>query len=173
MSKNKPIVVSSFLSQEMVERKIYHIRDKKVMLDKDLAELYQVPTKVLVQSVKRNPKRFPHDFMYQLTNKEVTNLRSQFVTSSWGGRRYLPYVFTEQGIAMLSSVLNSERAILVNIHIIRIFVKLRELMLTHKDLRIRVDDLEKKYDQQFQVVFKAIKLLLDDKPKGGLDQKRF
>ena len=173
MSKNKNIPITSYLSHEVVERKIYAIRNKKVMLDKDLAELYQVPTKILVQAVKRNSKRFPLDFMYQLVYKEVANLRSQFVTSSWGGRRYLPYAFTEQGIAMLSSVLNSERAIQVNIHIMRTFMKLREIALDYKDLRIKIDQMEKKYDDQFQVVFKAIKMLLDDKPKGGHGNKRF
>lgn len=170
MPKNKKIGVSTYLSHEVVERKIYYLRGGKVMLDTDLAELYQVPTRTLIQAVKRNPKRFPNDFMYKLTNNEVTNLRSQSVISSWGGRRYLPYAFTEHGVAMLSSVLSSDRAIEVNIEIIRAFIRLRELALTHKDLRIKIDELEKKYDQQFQVVFKAVKALLE---KNDTPPKRF
>ncbi len=172
MPKNNPMEVYSYLSHEVVERKILSVRGNKAMLDKDLAELYQVPTKTLVQAVKRNINRFPSDFMYQLTDKEVVNLRSQFVTSSWGGRRYRPYLFTEQGIAMLSSVLKSDRAIQVNIYIMRTFMKMREIALGNKDLRIKIEELEKKYDKQFQVVFKAIKLLFDDRPKPG-ETKRF
>jgi len=147
---------------EMIERKIYLIRGQKVMLDSDLAELYGVSTKVLIQAVKRNIKRFPSDFMFQLKNQEVINLRSQIVTSSLehGGRRYLPYVFTEQGVAMLSSVLNSERAIEVNILIIRAFVKLREMIASNKELAKRLDELEKKYDAQFKVVFDTIRQLM-------------
>lgn len=143
---------------EMIERKIYLIRGQKEMLDSDLAELYGVPTKVLIQAVKRNIKRFPPDFMFQLKNQEVASLRSQIVTSSLehGGRRYLPYVFTEQGVAMLSSVLNSERAVQVNILIIRAFVKLREMIASNKELAKRLDELEKKYDAQFKVVFDTI-----------------
>jgi hypothetical protein len=140
------------------------------MLGTDLAELYGVSTKALVQAVKRNRERFPDDFMHQLTSKDVTNLRSQIVTSSWGGHRYLPYAFTEQGVAMLSSVLKSRQAIQVNIQIMRTFVKIRELNIAHKDLWLKIDELEKKYDHQFQVVFKAIKLLLE-KPKGGSENR--
>src|SRR3989338_7042679 len=118
MSKNKSIEVSTFVSNEIIERKILLIHGRKVMVDADLAELYRVPTKVMIQSVKRNPRRFPSDFMWQLTKGEAKRLRSQFVTSKGrGGRRYLPYVFTEQGVAMLSSVLNSDRAIEVNVQI--------------------------------------------------------
>jgi len=145
---------------EVIERKIYIIRGQKVMLDSDLAELYNITTKVLVQAVKRNLRRFPADFMFQLTNQEVAILRSQFVTSSWGGRRYVPYAFTEQGVAMLSSVLNSDRAVDVNIQIMRTFVKLREMIASHKDLARRLDELEKKYDAQFKVVFDAIRQLM-------------
>jgi len=130
------------------------------MLDSDLAELYNITTKVLVQAVKRNLRRFPADFMFQLTNQEVAILRSQFVTSSWGGRRYVPYAFTEQGVAMLSSVLNSDRAVDVNIQIMRTFVKLREMIASHKDLAKRLDELEKKYDVQFKMVFDAIRQLM-------------
>jgi phage regulator Rha-like protein len=118
---------------EIIEKKILLIRGEKVMLDADLAELYAVETKMLVRAVKRNIDRFPEDFMFQLAEEEFQNLRFQFGTSSqWGGRRYLPYVFTEQGVAMLSSVLNSERAVQVNIAIMRTFVKLRELLSTNK-----------------------------------------
>ena len=149
---------------EKIESKIFHVRGKKVMLDKDLADLYEVPTKVLLQAVKRNKGRFPHDFMYHLTDIEVINLRSQFVTSSWGGRRHVPYVFTEQGVAMLSSVLNSERAIKVNIHIMRAFVSLRRTALTYVGLKRKIDAMEKKYNGQFKVVFTAIKKLLEPLP---------
>ena len=134
-------------------------------MDQDLAELYNVDTKVLIQSVKRNIKRFPGDFMFQLTKEEFIDLRSQFVTSSWGGRRYYPYAFTEQGVAMLSSVLNSERAIRVNIQIIRTFTQLRELLATHKDLREKIENIEKKYDKQLREIFEAIKHLLAEKTK--------
>ncbi len=139
------------------------------MLDSDLAELYQVPTKSLNLAVRRNSGRFPKDFMFQLSEAEFKNLRFQIETSSlgYGGRRYLPYVFTEQGVAMLSSVLNSNRAVQVNIAIMRTFIKLRQLTLTYKELWIKIEEMEKKYDKQFQVVFKAIRAILDnsqDKP---------
>jgi phage regulator Rha-like protein len=128
--------MESIVTAESLEGKIYLVRGLKVMLDSDLAELYGVPTKVLVQAVKRNINHFPRDFMIQITNQDVVGLRSQIVTSrlEHGGRRYSPYAFTEQGIAMLSSVLNSERAIEVNIQIMRAFVELREMIATHKDL---------------------------------------
>jgi hypothetical protein len=127
---------------QIVERRIYLIRRQKVMLDSDLAEIYQVTTKRLNEAVKRNPDRFPGDFMFQLTPVESENLRSQIATSSYGGRRYLPYAFTEHGVAMLSSVLNSERAIRMSILIIRAFVKLRELLATHKDVARKIEKLE-------------------------------
>jgi len=147
---------------EIIESKIYLIRGHKVMLDSELAELYEVETKVLIQAVKRNVQRFPEDFMFQLNDREFMNLRSQTVTSSsgHGGRRYIPYVFTEQGVAMLSSVLNSERAVQVNIAIIRAFVKLREMLSTNKDLARKLADMEKKYDSQFKIVFDAIRQLM-------------
>jgi predicted restriction endonuclease len=131
------------------------------MLDADLAGLYGVTTKRLNEQVRRNRSRFPDDFMFQLTAEEVLSLRSQIATSKQGrgGRRYAPLVFTEQGIAMLSTVLNSERAIQVNIEIMRAFVRLRELMATHKDLVRRLNEMEKKYDAQFKVVFDAIREL--------------
>jgi hypothetical protein len=149
------ISVSTYVSHESIERKIYLIRNQHVMIDADLANLYQVPTKVLIQAVKRNLQRFPGDFMFQLSQDEFKILRSQFVTSSWGGRRYPPFAFTEQGIAMLSSVLNSEIAIQLNIHIIRTFVRLRELILTHKDLQKQIEEISKQYDQKFQVIFEV------------------
>jgi len=149
-----------FLPAEIIEKRIYILRNQKVMLDFHLAGLYHIPTKRLKEQVKRNLKRFPDDFMFELTNEEFQNLRSQFATSSWGGSRYKPFVFTEQGIAMLSSVLNSDTAIQVNIEIMRAFVKLRELMLTHKDLARKLESLEKKYDSQFKTVFDAIKQLM-------------
>jgi hypothetical protein len=136
---------------EIIADMIYVIRGHKVMFDSDLAALYGVETKVLIQSFKRNVERFPEDFMFQLDAQEFECLRSQFVTSKKGrgGRRYLPYVFTEQGVAMLSSVLNSKRAIQVNIAIMRTFTKLREMMATHKELRQKIEEMEKKYDSQF------------------------
>ncbi len=127
----------------------------------NLAELYGVETKFLVRAVKRNLSRFPADFMFQLNQKEFENLRFHFGTSSqWGGRRYFPYAFTEQGVAMLSSVLNSERAVEVNIQSGRVFVKLRKMIASHKDLSRRLYDLEKKYDARFKVVFEAIRELM-------------
>ena len=150
------------IRQEVIEGKIYMVRGHKVMLDSDLAELYGVPTRRLTEQVKRNISRFPADFMFQLTSEEAKNLRSQIAISSsgHGGRRYLPYVFTEQGVSMLSSVLKSERAIQVNIAIIRSFVKIREMLLVHKDLARKLEDMEKKYDSQFRVVFDAIRQLM-------------
>lgn len=147
-----------------IEQKIFIFRGHKVMIDRDLAELYGVPTKRLNEQVKRNQKRFPEDFMFQLTEAETKPLRSQIATLKRGQHaKYLPYAFTEQGVAMLSSVLNSDRAIDVNVQIMRVFVKLRELMMTHRDLAIRIEALEKKYeghDEQFKFVFEAIKRLL-------------
>jgi len=150
------------------------IRGEKVLLDADLAELYGVATKVLNQAVKRNAERFPEDFMFQLTAREWANLRSQSVTSSYGGQRYFPYAFTEQGVAMLSSVLRSERAVEVNIAIMRTFVQLRRLMDSNRDLARRIEALERRYDEQFASVFEAIKRLVaeDDgrkaRPKRGI-----
>ena len=132
------------------------------MLDADLAKLYGVSTKRLNEAIRRNAARFPEDFMFQMNEEEADNLRSQFATSkSWGGRRYLPYVFTEQGVAMLSSVLNSEQAIQVNIAITRAFVRMRQLLVSHEELARTVDALEKKYDAQFRVVFDAIRALME------------
>jgi hypothetical protein len=144
-----------------IERRILLIRGQKVMLDADLADLYGVGTRVLNQSVRRNLSRFPDDFMFQLTKEEFRNLRLHFGTSRrWGGRRYIPLAFTEQGVAMLSSVLRSERAVQVNIAIVRAFVKLREILASHRDLARRLDKMEKKYDAQLKVVFDAIRELM-------------
>jgi len=150
---------------ERITGKIYFIRGQKVMLDRGLAELYEVETKVLKQAVRRNIDRFPEDFMFELTKDEFEILRSQIVTSSWGGTRYQPMAFTEQGVAMLSSVLNSRRAIQVNIQIMRAFTQLRQMLSTHADLKRKIEAMEKKYDQQFQIVFEAIKQLLETESK--------
>jgi hypothetical protein len=151
-------------------RSIVCIRGQRVMLDAHLAVLYRVPTKVLVQAVHRNKSRFPPDFMFRVTFEEAADLRSQTVTSSstraWGGRRTLPYAFTEQGVAMLSSVLRSRRAIDVNIGIMRAFVRLRQLMLSNEELARRMNALEKKYDKQFGVVFDAIRQLMSVPPSS-------
>jgi hypothetical protein len=172
----KKIQKEATIVREVIERKILLIRGQKVMLDFHLAELYDVETKTLKRAVKRNLDRFPVDFMFVLTPDEYTPLRYQFGTlkkaqtqsnlryhfgaSSWGGRRYLPYAFTKQGIAMFSSVLNSKRAVHVNIEIMRAFVRLREILSTHKDLAHKLEELEKKYDEQFRIVFEAIRQLM-------------
>ena len=147
---------------EIIESKIYVVRGHKVMLDSGLAELYEVATKVLLQAVKRNLERFPEDFMFQLNVQEFMNLRLQIVTSSsgHGGRRYLPFVFTEQGVAMLSSVLNSPRAVQVNIEIMRAFVRLRQMLASNAELARKLASLERKYDSQFKMVFDAIRQLM-------------
>jgi hypothetical protein len=166
--KKRPRVrLTAVVQRSAIEQRIYFLRGQKVMTDKDLAVLYRVPTKAFNQAVRRNMPRFPADFMFQLTSDESENLRSQIVTSSWGGRRYLPLVFTEQGVAMLSSVLKSDRAIQVNIAIMRAFVKLREVLVTHKDLAQRLEELEKKFqrhDSQIREVFEAIRALLAAMP---------
>ena len=153
--------MNKLIPLEIIENKIYLIRGKKVMLDKDLANLYAVKTKVLLQTMKRNIDRFPHDFMFQLNKKEAGILRSQIVTSSWGGRRYLPFAFTEQGVAMLSSILRSKRAIQVNIQIMRTFVKLRRMVSSHRRILKKIEAMESKYDKQFRIVFDAIKALIE------------
>ncbi|MCL4469523.1 MAG: ORF6N domain-containing protein [Deltaproteobacteria bacterium] len=145
---------------ETIEQKILLIRGQKVMLDRDLAVLYGVATRNLNKAVNRNLTRFPNDFMVQLTRIEFENLKFHFGTSSWGGTRKLPKAFTEQGVAMLSSVLNSERAVQVNIAIMRAFVKLREIIVSNKDLARKLNELEKKYDTQFRIVFDAIRELM-------------
>lgn len=156
MSNNKSIGISSFLSHEVIVRKIYLIRGEKVMLDRDLANLYQVETRVLNQAVRRNIGRFPDDFMFILTRQEIRNI-SQFVISL----KHAPnvFAFTEKGVAMLSSVLNSDKAIRVNIEIIRAFALLREYILSHKDLQRKMEEMQRKYDEQFRNVFEAIREL--------------
>ncbi len=149
---------------ERIASKIFIIRKHSVMLDKDLAELYCVETRHLKQAVRRNIERFPDDFMFELTKDEFQNLRSHFDTSRWGGARYTPMVFTEQGVAMLSSVLKSDRAAKVNIAIMRTFVQLRQMLASNVELRRKLDEMEKNYDEQFKLVFTAIKQLMEPLP---------
>ena len=167
--------MNSLIPIEVIERKILLVRGEKVMLDADLAELYGVETKALKRAVKRNIERFPEDFLIQITSEEFESLRCHFGTSKRGGIRYLPYAFTENGVAMLSSILNSKRAIQVNIQIMRAFTMLREILGTHEELRRKLEDMEKKYDSQFKVVFEAIKHLMappaKPKRKIGFDLK--
>ena len=152
---------SSIASAKRIEQSILLIRGEKVILDADIAALYGVETRVLVQAVNRNKARFPSDFMFQLGKKEFDALKSQSETSSsWGGRRTRPYAFTEQGVAMLSGVLRSKRAIQVNIEIMRAFVRLRRLLSTHKELAQKLIELERRYDAQFKVVFEALRELM-------------
>ena len=167
------------LPEERIINKIYFIRDKKVMLDSDLAELYGVETRRLNEQVKRNPLRFPDDFMFQLTEIEFETLKSQIATSSWGGRRKLPNVFTEHGILMLSSILNSERAIKVNIQIMRIFTKIREMLTDNLSLKLDIEEIKKKLanqDKNINLVFNYLDELLekqdDPKPRKQVGYKR-
>src|SRR3989344_4848196 len=180
MTKTKAKIPALPMPVEFVERRIYLIRGQKVMLDSDLAELYQVPTKRLNEAVRRNADRFPGDFMFQLTASESQSLRFQFGTSSLRSqiatlkknargqhRKYSPYAFTEQGVAMLSSVLNSKRAVQVNIVIMRTFVKLREILATHKDIDRKLETLERKYqkhDVVIKQIFEAIRKLMTSDP---------
>lgn len=165
------------ISSERIVSKIYIFHNKKVMLDKDLAKLYGVPTKSLNLAVKRNIKRFPEDFMFQLSKEELKNLRLQIETSSWGGSRYQPYAFTEHGVAMLSSVLNSDRAVNTSIQIVRTFIKVRELLATNEILQKKIMELEKKYgshDDKIKKIFTTLNLLLMDektKPKNKIGFK--
>ena len=153
---------------QRIEKAILVLRSEKVILDADIAALYGVETKALVQAVKRNLERFPDDFMFQLSREEVGRLRSQFVTSnSRGGRRYRPYAFTEQGVAMLSSVLRSERAAQVNVEIMCAFVRLRGMMSAQAELARKVEALEQRYDEQFKVVFDALRELMMPPETGG------
>ena len=164
----------SVIPAERIEQSILLLRGHKVMLDADLAALYGVSIKAFNQAVKRNRQRFPEDFIFQLTAEETAALRSQIVTLETGRgkhRKYLPYAFTEQGVAMLSSVLNSDRAVRVNIEIMRAFVRLRQLLASHADLARKLDALERKYDAQFRVVFDAIRQMMEpppEKPKGRI-----
>ncbi len=151
----------SLIPIERIEKTILLIRNQKVILDVDIAELYGVSTKRLNEQVKRNIDRFPEDFMFQLTQDEYDDLRSQFATSSsWGGRRYPPYVFTEHGAVMLANVLKSEAAINASIQVVRAFVRLREMLASHKELSRKLDQMERKYDAQFKEVFNAIRKLM-------------
>jgi len=161
--------MTSLVPMEVITSKIYLIRDQKVMLDRGLAELYGVETKRLKEQVRRNIERFPEDFMFELTKEELINWRSQFATSNQDimGLRIPPFAFTEHGVLMLSSVLKSERAVQVNIQIMRAFTRLRQMLSTHEELKKKIESMEKKYDENFKIVFEAIKQLLDadDKPK--------
>jgi len=151
--------MKELIPQERIEQRILVIREKRVMSDRDLAKLYGVETKYLKRQVRRNLDKFPADFMFQLSKEELKDWRCQISTSNSSdkmGLRYRPYVFTEPGVAMLSSVLNSKRAIQVNIQIIRTFIKLREMLLTHAELRRKIETMENKYDQRFKVIFEAI-----------------
>ncbi len=154
------------ITEEEIINKIYIIRNQKVMVDKDLAELYQVETKQLKRQVRRNIERFPKDFMFELTKKEFENLRSQFGTSSWGGNRYAPLVFTEQGVSMLSSVLNSKRAIAVNINIIRVFTKMREMLTDNLNIKLEIEEIKKRltsHSKNIELVFNYLDELIDKK----------
>lgn len=164
MTKNPHAIVPT----ARIESRIFLIRGHKVMLDSDLAELYGVTTKRLNEQVKRNKERFPSDFMFQLTSDEAKRLRSQFATSKRGGRRYRPYAFTEHGAIMAASVLNSHRAIEVSVYVVRAFVKLREMLRTHKELARRLAELEKRiegYDEEIIALFEAIRQLMEPPEK--------
>jgi predicted O-linked N-acetylglucosamine transferase (SPINDLY family) len=159
---------SSMIPDESVINKIYHIREQTVMLDSDLAELYGVETKVFNQAIKRNIDRFPYDFMFQLNSQEWSNLKSQFVTSSWGGRRTMPFAFTEHGVLMLSSVLNSARAIQVNIQVMRIFTRFRKGLSDNGELKAEITEIRKKLDnntQNIELVFQYLDELVEKKEK--------
>ena len=173
MSSNQ--LVKIFTDGEIVE-KIYIIRGMKVMLDRDLADMYAVQTRDLNKAVKRNMSRFPEDFMFQLTKDEASNLMFQIGTSKWGGTRKLPFAFTEQGVAMLSSVLRSERAIQVNIQIIRVYTKMKQLLLDNKELWLKIEKIERallKKDEEVQAIFKLLKNLLvkEEKPRQPIGFK--
>ena len=160
--------LQAIVMEQKILNRIYVVRGQKIMLDEDLAEMYKVETKRLNEQVKRNQKRFPRDFMFTLTEKEYENLKSQFATSSWGGRRKLPNAFTEQGIAMLSSILNSDVAIAVNIRIIRVFTKLREYALTHKEILLQLAKLEKEVkgnSKDIENIFMVLKELIEKQSK--------
>ena len=160
------MTINSLLSEETIANKIYFIRNQKVMLDRDLAILYGIETKVLNQAVKRNMSRFPEDFMFQLTEIQFQNLKSQIVTSSWGGSRKLPSAFTEHGVLMLSSVLKSDKAIQVNIQIMRIFTKVRQMLLDTTELKIDILQIQKKlenHDKNIELVFSYLDELTEKK----------
>lgn len=154
--------MNRIIAHNDIVQRIYAVRGVKVMLDRDLAELYAVETRVLNQAVRRNLKRFPEDFMIQFTKIEFDNLKSQFVTSSWGGIRKMPFAFTEQGVAMLSGIINSERAIEVNIQIMRAFVQLRHIVIEHTELKREVEALRKQTEERFEIVFTVLDKLVSD-----------
>jgi hypothetical protein len=173
MSETNPVSIPD----EVVMSKIYVIRDQKVMLDEDLAELYGVETRRLNEQVRRNMDRFPEDFFFTLNEQEFADLKSQNATSSWGGRRKLPNAFTEHGVLMLSSVLHSKQAIQVNIQIMRIYTRIREMLLAHKDVFIRVEQVEKhlmKHDQKIELLFTYLSKFIDkeDQPRTEIGFKR-
>ena len=174
-AKDKKSEENALITIDIIERKIHIVREQKVMLDSDLASLYGVETRVLNQAARRNVQRFPEDFMFQLTSEEFENLKSQFVTSSlsnYGGRRKLPFVFTEQGVAMLSGVLNSERAVQVNIGIMRAFVSMRKMLSSNEEVSKKLVEIENKlgaHDEHFKKVFTAIRLLMN--PPDKLDKE--
>ena len=158
---------------QTIQKRIYELKGQKVMFDFDLAELYNTETKRLKEAVRRNIARFPSDFMFELSKKEFDSLRTQIATSKRGGTRYMPFAFTEQGVAMLASVLNSPKAIEINIQIVRAFVFLRQYSLSHKDLAKKLKELEKKYDRQFKDVYEAINYLLQkDKQEIELRERK-
>ena len=174
MSNNRVAV-----PEEIIMNKIYLIRDQKIMLDRDLAELYGVLTGNLNKAVKRNIKRFPEDFMFQLTKEEFDNLKFQFGTSSWGGTRNLPYAFTEQGVAMLSGILNSDRAINVNIQIMRIFTRVRQLLTDNLSVKLEIEEIKKKLENQdknIELVFSYLDELIEKQenpqPRNQIGYKR-
>ena len=163
------------ITEPLIESKIYLIRGQKVMLDIDLAEMYGVETKRLKEQVRRNIERFPDDFMFELSEEEFGNLRSQIATSSWGGARYMPYAFTEHGVLMLSSVLRSEQAVQVNIQIVRVYARMKELLIMHKDILLKLEQLEgktDKHDKEIQLIFSYIKKLIEQ-PKERTERIGF
>ncbi len=163
--RTRSLAQRALVPLEVVEQKIFLIRGQKVMLSPHLAELYKVEPRVLIQAVKRNIERFPADFMFQLEQEELANLKSQIVISSWGGARHPPFAFTEQGVAMLSSVLKSRRAVEVNIWIMRAFMQLRQILAGNRDLARRLETMEQKYDKQFQAIFDILRQLMNPKPR--------
>ena len=166
---------NTLIPDEVIMKKIYLLRGLKVMMDRDLADLYEIETKQLKRAVRRNISRFPKDFMFELSPEEFNNLRSQFGTSSWGGPRYVPMAFTEHGVIMLASVLNSERAIQVNIQIVRVFTRMREILTSHKELLFKLERIARKlaeHDDQFLVIFEYLKKLEQAKHQIQEQQNR-
>ena len=157
--------MKEIVSIEQISGRIYFIRGQRVMLDRDLANLYGVETKRLKEQVRRNIERFPDDFMFELTKNEFEILRSQFATSSWGGLRYAPMAFTEHGVLMISSVLKNDKAVQVNIQIMRAFIKFRAMLSAHKDLDRKIEEMERKYNNRFQIVFETLDQLINVKDK--------